>query len=116
MKTHHICVPNVATDLEYRIGSNAAENSALIQKSSPDDLWFHLDGMASAHVLVTPPSGLSKKQKQTVIKWGATLCKKHSRVHHDSRVSVVYTTVARLRLTDTPGMVVLDGSEKKMVM
>lgn len=36
-----------------RCGENSSENEALVRGSSQKDLWFHLDGQPSAHVLLS---------------------------------------------------------------
>eukprot|EP00173_Palmaria_palmata_P002461 Plantae.Rhodophyta-Palmaria_palmata.ctg25935.p1 GENE.Plantae.Rhodophyta-Palmaria_palmata.ctg25935~~Plantae.Rhodophyta-Palmaria_palmata.ctg25935.p1 ORF type:complete len:125 (+),score=20.38 Plantae.Rhodophyta-Palmaria_palmata.ctg25935:114-488(+) len=36
-----------------RCGESASENEALVRGSSQKDLWFHLDGQPSAHVLLS---------------------------------------------------------------
>jgi predicted ribosome quality control (RQC) complex YloA/Tae2 family protein len=34
------------------IGKNARENWNLIEKSDPDDYWFHIENIPSAHIIV----------------------------------------------------------------
>lgn len=98
--------PNISEPVLFKIGSNAAENSKLIGASDPDDLWFHLNNASSAHVIAKMPPSLSKKQRLTVVKRGAQLCRRYTNSCADKRAApVCYTPVAMLTLLDTPGSV-----------
>jgi predicted ribosome quality control (RQC) complex YloA/Tae2 family protein len=101
---------NMPCAIEYRIGKYAAENTSLIQKSLPDDIWFHLENESSAHVVVSMPTNLTKKQKSTVIKWGGAFCKKYS--HKTQTCSVVYAPIKNLTPTEVPGAVHIHGTYK----
>ena len=103
-ETHQF--PNIYTPVSFRIGSNAVENSRMIGEADPGDIWFHLNNAPSAHVLTSLPAGLSKKQRMTVIKRGAQLCRRHTNSCSDKRAApVCYTPVSMLTLLDAPGSV-----------
>jgi len=98
-------LPNIEEEVHYRIGKNAENNTELINLSAPSDIWFHLENRSSAHILVTLPKGLNKKQKKTVIKWGAILCKQKSSVKETC--SIMYTRVENLTCTEKAGQVLV---------
>ena len=100
----------------YRVGKNAAGNDHLLTLASPDDIWFHVDGYPSGHVvlecahLVTAPGGLTRKQKHDLVVQGAVLCKRQSKQKSASRVPVLYAPVSRVRKTDVLGSVSVEGT------
>lgn len=98
--------PNINGSVLFRIGTNSVENSMLVGDSDPDDVWFHLNGTSSAHVVAKIPSGLSKKQRLTIVKRGAQLCRRHTNSCTDKTAApVCYAPVAMLTLLETPGSV-----------
>jgi predicted ribosome quality control (RQC) complex YloA/Tae2 family protein len=110
---HPIVVPSVSRDVPvlYRVGKSAAGNDQLLTLASPDDIWFHVDGSPSGHVIAEYGhlEGLTRKQKHDVVVQGAVLCKRHSKQKSASRVPVLYALVGRVRKTDVLGTVVVEG-------
>ena len=103
-ETHQF--PNISEPVTFKIGSNARDNSKIIEESEPDDLWFHLNNAPSAHVVARLPVGLSKKQRLTVAKRGAQLCRNCTNSCSDKRrAPVCYTPISMLVQLDTPGSV-----------
>jgi hypothetical protein len=86
--------------IRFRIGQNRLENAELIEAAHPDDLWFHLAGRPSCHVLTTLPV---RKVRGLVIRQGAAVCRDHMRC--DGSESVVCSRVRDLVRTDVPGTV-----------
>jgi len=94
--------------IRFRIGQNRLENAALIESAHPDDIWFHLAGRPSCHVVATLPdfaSGLwiSRKVRGLIIRQGAAVCRDHARC--DGSESVVCSRIGDLVRTDVPGTV-----------
>jgi predicted ribosome quality control (RQC) complex YloA/Tae2 family protein len=110
---HPIIIPSVSRDVPvlYRVGKSAAGNDQLLTLASPDDIWFHVDGSPSGHVIAECGhlEGLTRKQKHDVVVQGAVLCKRHSKQKSASRVPVLYALVGRVRKTDVLGTVVVEG-------
>jgi len=89
--------------IRFRIGQNRLENAELIEAAHPDDLWFHLAGRPSCHVLTTLPLMINRKIRGLVIRQGATVCRDNMRC--DGSEPVVYSRVRDLVRTDVPGTV-----------
>jgi predicted ribosome quality control (RQC) complex YloA/Tae2 family protein len=77
----------------FYVGRNAKENIEIIEKSDPEDYWFHVSGSSSAHVVVTIPSHIDKKEKGKILKRGALLAKQHSTSKSIKNVMIVYTKI-----------------------
>ena len=99
-------LPNISEDIDYKYGKNAQQNTLLIQNSNEKDMWFHIENSPSAHIVVSIPEILNKKQKKTVIKWGAMLCKQRSKI--TSKCTVMYTQIKDVHCTNVPGTVTVD--------
>ena len=61
MKTETIVISN--TEMTYHSGVSAQDNFYLIDASSPQDTWFHVEGLPSCHVVAVIPENekLDKK-------------------------------------------------------
>ncbi len=112
MKLHEINLPGLVEPIAYKIGQNAHENTALVVEGQPSDLWFHIDGTSSAHVVVRLPSGIDRKQRGKIIKQGALLCKQHTaKMKGVKDVPIVYTTLQFVEATDVPGSVLTTNTQ-----
>jgi predicted ribosome quality control (RQC) complex YloA/Tae2 family protein len=90
------------------IGGNKYENADLIAASSSDDVWFHLAGLPSCHVVVKTAGQLPRQ----VIKRCAYLCKINTNSAKSmSKCEVVYTTIANVTTTDIPGAVITHNTK-----
>ena len=108
MKTETIFILELNYNISYLIGQNARDNFAVIDKGFEDDIWFHAKNISSCHVVCLLPNEieLTEKEKKTVIKKGAELCKQNtnklSALHN---VAIVYTEIKNVIKTKTPGLV-----------
>ena len=110
--------PNINAPVHYHIGTNAQENSHLVEQSKLHDLWFHAEEQSSCHVVaILPPiPNMTKKQYTTIIKMGATLCKHNTnKLKKEKNVSIHYTRIKDITLTDTPGMVYTENLKTVIV-
>lgn len=98
-------------DIEYIIGQNASENFKIIDDANESDIWFHIDGYPSCHVICRIPDNLSKKDLSKVIKRGALCCKEHSKYRTIKLVSVIYTYVENVKKTDVVGTVIATNTK-----
>ena len=111
-----ICIPSYQEPLLFRVGKTARGNFDAIDASEPDDIWFHVDGFPSGHVvLATSHLDLNKKQKQQAIVQGAVLCKRQSKKKSESQVRIVYTEIKHVRKMDVPGSVEIAEERYKTI-
>ena len=74
---------------------------------------FHIDDNASCHVIGSLPEDtiFSKKQLMYIIKQGAILCKQFSKYKSHKNVSIVYTAIKNVTMTNIPGSVNIQSSK-----
>lgn len=82
------------------IGSTAQENWDIIEESSPDFTWLHLNSFPSPHVIIK-----SELPSHSEILEAASLCKSKSKYKHIRNIKVVYCKVSNLELAETVGSV-----------
>jgi predicted ribosome quality control (RQC) complex YloA/Tae2 family protein len=109
MKTETIAFPTLNEPVTFYIGSSQQENHDVIALGKPDDLWFHLADMSSAHVVaILPTIKITRKQRGSIIRRGAYLCKIHTaKAASLSSVSVTYSTIKYVTPTSIPGSVLV---------
>ena len=106
MHIEEIKFPNINANVIYYIGQNAQDNFDIIDISSPKDIWFHLKDYSSSHVIAKMEEGINKRQKLTIIKKGASLCKQYTNsVKKMKNIEFIYTTIDNLTKLDKPGLV-----------
>ena len=93
--------------IDVKIGSNVKENDILFDQFSDNDIWFHVDGMPSAHMWIKDTS-LSKGQLYQI----ALQLKKNSKYKKMNNIPIIYTTKANLKKGDTLGSVLILGKTK----
>ena len=111
-----VFISSIKQDIVFRIGKNAKQNFDLIDDSCPHDLWFHVEGRPSCHVVAMMPvdtKSWNKKQMRSVVVQGAVICKKHSKYKSESDVLIVYTLVRHVKKTSVLGSVWVE-SEKQI--
>jgi predicted ribosome quality control (RQC) complex YloA/Tae2 family protein len=100
-------------DYTIQVGSNQAENDALIKKAPQHAMWFHLKDFPSAHAVVvnTAKAGVIDAD---VIKRAATLVKERATVSVRGlrSVGVNYLPIKYVRRTETPGKVIMTKAAK----
>jgi len=113
MKKVTVYIDCIKSTMDYSIGGNAKENFDLIDNAMPNDLWFHIDGLPSEHVVVSIPEtmNIDRKQRLKIAKQGAVLCKQHSKYASQKNVSIVYTEIQNVTKTDVLGQVEIRNSK-----
>lgn len=103
--TRHIAA--LDDDIEFYIGKSASDNFTIIDEASVNDLWFHINGEPSGHVIAKIPENIdfTKKQLRQIITQGALVCKENSKFKSQKNVDIVYTYVKYVEKTNTPGKV-----------
>jgi predicted ribosome quality control (RQC) complex YloA/Tae2 family protein len=101
-------IDSIKSDITFTIGGNAQENFDIIDASNPNDIWFHIDGFPSEHVIAGIPEGLDtdKKKMAKIATQGAVLCKQHSKYASQKNLRIVYTRVNDLMKTEKIGCVI----------
>ena len=97
------------SNIDIKIGSNVSENDALFDLAEENDIWFHVDGMPSAHMWV-PECELTKQQLYMV----ALELKKSSKYKKMNNISIIYATKANIKKGDTLGTIIITGKSRKI--
>tara|TARA_B110001450_G_scaffold107560_1_gene101798 strand:+ start:615 stop:971 length:357 start_codon:yes stop_codon:yes gene_type:complete len=107
-------------DIKFYIGQNAQENWDLLDKLfqlNPDYIWFHLNSFPSPYVIMES----SIKELQTLyteseidefLLVGATLCKENSKYKFLNDLKICYTSLKKLKKTNTIGEIIVKGKKK----
>jgi predicted ribosome quality control (RQC) complex YloA/Tae2 family protein len=97
----------------FHIGKDANDNFNIIENANPGDIWFHIDDNASCHVIACLPEDneFNKKQLMYIIKQGAILCKQHSKYKSQKNVSIVYTYIKNVTMTNIIGTVTTENTK-----
>jgi predicted ribosome quality control (RQC) complex YloA/Tae2 family protein len=103
----HITINIGTANITYAIGQNKNENHSLLDDANPDDIWFHIDGLSSAHVIAhLAGTGLSRKDRGKALKQGAVLCKTYTpKAVSLKQTPIVYTECRHVEKTMVPGTV-----------
>jgi len=100
----------------FQIGRDKFDNWALIDSAEPNDIWFHVEGAPSSHVILQMNEYEGEDIPRAVLKRGAGLCKEHSSSKSTSKCAVIYTTVDKLKKGRDVGSVTISGEVKKFVI
>lgn len=108
MKTEIVVFEHIESDVVYYIGTNATDNHCVIDKGTPDDLWFHIANTPSCHVVVKLPNECDKKVLRSIIKKGSLLCKQNTkRVANLNNVEIMYAPIKNITKTHIAGEVIV---------
>ena len=93
------------------VGGNKHENTKLIEDSSSNDVWFHISGLPSCHVIMRNTGKLGDIPRQ-VIKRCAYICKTNTNSAKSMpKCEVIYTTVSNIQTTNIPGAVITQNTK-----
>lgn len=108
MKHESVYISGLNASISFVIGQSAADNFAVIDAASPDDIWFHAGGNeSSCHVIAEIPEVIDKKHLRYIVKAGAVLCRQHTnRLKSAKNVEFIYTQVRNVAKTAVPGSVI----------
>ena len=96
----------IKKNVEFYIGENAQENQDIVLYAAPEDLWFHLAGRSSPHVLaVTRDMQIDRRFLHAIVVQGYLLCKQNSKSKSEKNVDIIYTKIKNVIPTETIGMV-----------
>lgn len=93
--------------IDFLVGQNAQENHDLIDAADQQDLWFHVSGHPSCHVIGKIPEDieLDKSDIMKIVKQGAIICKSFSKFKSDKNVKIDYTLVKNVTKLKIQGSV-----------
>jgi predicted ribosome quality control (RQC) complex YloA/Tae2 family protein len=103
-----------------KIGRNEKENDTLIRNSNKNDLWFHLEDNPSPHGFIgsTPSTSSAPtpnaEPPHDLIYKTALLVKKYSNCKHIPSISVIYTKIENVCLTNKLGTVIIKKKTNKI--
>ena len=103
-------------NVEFHIGDDAKDNFVIIDYANPEDLWFHVQGFSSCHVIANISKlELDKKQLRQIITQGAVLCKQNSRYAYMNDLAIVYTKVKNIKKTNIVGTVITENTKVRII-
>jgi predicted ribosome quality control (RQC) complex YloA/Tae2 family protein len=104
------------------ISENEGEPFKMLDLAKSNDIWFHSEKHSSCHVIVSLDKDsdidLSKKEKNTVIKRGAFLCKKNTnklRPFPAKSLSFLYCKIGNIKRTQKAGCVITENTKTIMI-
>ena len=109
-RVEEVYIPKLKQNVVFTIGKNANGNDEAISDAGPEDIWFHLEGQSSCHVIATVPEDLGRKERGYILRKGAELCKQNSREKSGKNVEIVYTKIKNVLKTDVAGRVTVSDS------
>jgi predicted ribosome quality control (RQC) complex YloA/Tae2 family protein len=109
-KIEEIYIQKLKQNVVFTIGKNASGNDEAISDAGPEDIWFHLDGQSSCHVIAQVPDEMGRKERGYILRKGAELCKQNSREKSKKNVEVIYAKIKNIVKTEIPGKVIVSES------
>jgi hypothetical protein len=101
-------------NIKFLVGQNSQENWDLLdscKQINNNYIWFHLDSFPSCYVIMC--SSLADisciELKNTLINYGAELCKKNTKYRNLSNLKICYTSLKKLKKTNKIGEVNIIG-------
>ena len=87
-----------------QIGENKSDNFDIIDQANITDIWFHVEGMPSCHIILKTDEKMRDIPNQ-VIKRCAYLCKINSKAKSLKICTISYTTIDNITKTNVLGQV-----------
>jgi len=122
MRSHLIKI-SPELEVSYDVGQNAQENHDMIDASEPNDLWFHVSGRPSCHVIAHVPEevlDMASKARRVALRkittQGAVLCKRFSKYASEKRLSLDVARVSDVEKSSVPGSVVVKGDPQAVIV
>jgi len=97
-----------------KIGKNAEENDKIIKEAKQTDLWFHLSGLPSCHVIISCSKEFPVNKQ--MINHCSLLVKENTKYKDLAKVTVNYTEIKNVKRTETKGKVTLKGKIMSIVV
>ena len=106
MKIETIFVQGLNKEVTFWIGTSKEDNDKMIDKASPQDIWFHSNNNSSCHVIFRLTNDIKKKEIKYIVKIGALLCKSNTnKLKSEYKTEIVYCPLNNITKTDMIGCV-----------
>lgn len=117
MKTISRRIDSLNINVEFIVGTNAQENHDIIDAADPEDIWFHVSGYPSCHVISKIPQDitLDKNDILKIAKQGAVVCKELSGFKKQKDVKIDWTRIKYVTKLEKPGSVSITN-QKQMII
>lgn len=117
MKTVSRFIDCLKTTVDFVVGKNAQENHDIIDEADPEDLWFHVNGYPSCHVIGKLPKDIEidRAALHKIAVQGAVVCKELSGLKKQKNVEICYTKIKNVTKGNAVGSVTLTD-KKTMVI
>lgn len=95
------------------LGQNATENWNIIDNANTGDLWFHVDGIPSGHLIIECISKKMNESKDYPYKLcidAGKICKTQSKLKNE-KCKVVYTTIKNIKKGTDVGSVIIKNEK-----
>ena len=102
MKTYEVQYGGVLYTI--RVGRNKQDNWDLLLQSKDSDIWFHVDGLPSCHVILENDKSIRDIPLQ-ILRRSAYLCKINSSAKKNDKCDVMYACMKNVSLGDQVGEV-----------
>jgi len=110
---------NLNKSFTFYIGENENEQFEIMDIAKPNDIWFHAETGSSCHVILSLDENinLSKKEKHTILKRGALLCKMNTNRIKSSteKMAFHYTYIKNVKKTNKPGRVITENMKSILI-
>jgi len=96
---------------KIKVGESAQENWDIIDNASQNDIWFHVEGHPSCHVILE----IGDKKKiphKSVINYCGSLCKEGSSLKNNKNTKIIYTNIKNVKKADNPGSVTTKNTKE----
>lgn len=103
-----------SSEYVFIIGRNKEDNFRIIDESVETDIWFHVEGKPSCHVILKNTDNIRNIPKQ-VIKHGAYLCKINSNNAKFNKTVIMYSQLKNVEKMVTIGEVLVSNYKKVIV-
>lgn len=114
MKIETIFIKGLNKEATFWIGTSKEDNDEMIDKASPEDIWFHANNVSSCHVIcrMTDNNDISKKDTKYIVKMGALVCKTNTnKLKTIHKMEFLYCPVKNLTKTDIVGCVSISNGK-----
>ena len=101
----------VEENITIKIGENSKDNWDLLDSSSQNDIWMHLDNLSSPYVIIN-----NQNPKKSIINYAASLCKYYSKYSNLKKAKVIYTFVKNIKKGKKEGMALIKGKVNNVIV
>jgi predicted ribosome quality control (RQC) complex YloA/Tae2 family protein len=89
-----------------KIGQNKLDNWNLLESSEPNNIWFHVSGAPSAHIVLDTVCNINDIPSRVIYRC-AVLCSKRSKSHNRRHSFINYTYMKHVMKGENIGEVII---------